>query len=713
MFRALANNTTRQLSSTTALKNAAPAQKLVTLTINGKTVQVPPGTTVIRAAEEIGVQIPRFCYHERLSIAGNCRMCLVDMVGGPKPVIACAYPVMEGMTILTESERAKKAREGVMEFLLINHPLDCPVCDQGGECDLQDQAYAFGSDRTRFEEEKRAVADKDIGPLVKTVMTRCIQCTRCVRFSHEIAGNPCLGLSGRGTDASIGTYKDIQGMIATELSGNLIDVCPVGALTSKPYAFQGRPWENRKHETVDCLDAVGAAIQVSSRAGDLLRIMPKINDDINEEWIGDRSRFSYDGLKRQRLTQPLIKQNGRFVPTHWEDALESVAAALAAHSGSEVAAVAGAQCDGESLVALKDFLQATVDSEQVFTEEAFPADSGDRANYLFNSTIVGLEEADLVLIIGANPRYEATSINTRLRKTWFHNDTDVAFVGPTGLDFSYATDELGDSADTIESLIDGSHPYAARIAEAKNAMIVLGSGAVQGEEGAIVHAQAKALAAKYGAQFNFMHKKAAQVGALDLGYNSTGQKEALSTAKFVINMGADEGVFEKQPGQFVVYMGTHGDDGAKNADIILPGAAYTEKHGTFVNTEGRSQQARPVVHPPGAARVQWQIIRALSETVAKVSGENTTLPYDTLEEVRERMETLCPTMVQYDHLETSPYVPESSEFEGKLTEKFDVEQKDLSDYYMTCPITRASKNMANAVKSAKEVVPEEQFIAES
>lgn len=298
-------------------------------------------------------------------------------------------------------------------------------------------------------------------------------------------------------------------------------------------------------------------------------------------------------------------------------------------------------------------------------------------------------------------------------KTWFHNDTDVAFVGPTGLDFSYATDELGDSADTIESLIDGSHPYAARIAEAKNAMIVLGSGAVQGEEGATVHAQAKALAAKYGAQFNFMHKKAAQVGALDLGYNSTGQKEALSAAKFVINMGADEGVFQKQPGQFVVYMGTHGDDGAKNADIILPGAAYTEKHGTFVNTEGRSQQARPVVHPPGAARVQWQIIRALSETVAKVSGENTTLPYDTLEEVRERMETLCPTMVQYDHLETSPYVPESSEFEGKLSEKFDVEQKDLSDYYMTCPITRASQNMANAVKSAKEVVTEEQFIAQS
>lgn len=709
MFRAL-NTTTRQLSTS---RVSSAAQKLVTLQINGKEVKVPPGTTVIRAAEEIGVQIPRFCYHERLSIAGNCRMCLVDMVGGPKPIIACAYPVMEGMTVETESERAKKAREGVMEFLLINHPLDCPVCDQGGECDLQDQAYAFGSDRTRFEEEKRAVADKDIGPLVKTVMTRCIQCTRCVRFSHEIAGNPCLGLSGRGTDASIGTYKDIQGMIATELSGNLIDVCPVGALTSKPYAFQGRPWENRKHETVDALDAVGTGIVVSSRAGDLLRIMPKINDDINEEWMGDRSRFSYDGLKRQRLTQPLVKQNGRFVPTHWEDALESVAASLAAFSGNDVAGIAGAQADGESLVALKDLLQATVDSEQVFTEESFPADVGDRSNYLFNSTIVGLEQSDLVILVGANPRYEATSINTRLRKTWFHNDTDVAFVGPKGLDFSYATDELGDEADTLEKLIDGSHPYSERIKEAKNPYIILGSGAVQGEEGALVHSQAKALAAKYGAQFNFMHKKASQVGALDLGYNATGQNEGLNSAKFVINMGADEGVFQKQPGQFVVYIGTHGDEGARNADIILPGAAYTEKHGTFVNTEGRSQQARPVVHPPGAARVQWQIIRALSETIAKVSGENTTLPYDTLEEIRERMETLCPTMVQYDHLETSPFVPESSSVEGKLSQKFDVSQKELADYYMTCPITRASKNMANAVKSAKEVVPEEQFIASS
>lgn len=689
------------------------AQKLVTLTINDKTVKVPPGTTVIKAAEEIDVQIPRFCYHERLSIAGNCRMCLVDQVGSPKPIIACAQPVMEGIKIYTDSERAKKAREGVMEFLLINHPLDCPVCDQGGECDLQDQAYAFGSDRTRYNEPKRAVADKDLGPLVKTVMTRCIQCTRCVRFSHEVAGNPAMGMSGRGNDAQIGTYKDIQGMLATELSGNLIDVCPVGALTSKPYAFQGRPWENRKHETVCALDAVGCPINVSSRAGDLLRVIPKIDDRINEEWLGDKSRFSYDGLKLQRLTQPLVKINGKFHATHWEDALEMIASDLASFTGSQVAGVAGAQADCESLVALKDFLQATVDSEAAFTEESFPASVDARSDYLFNSSIVGIEDSDLIVLIGTNPRFEATSVNTRIRKAWYLKDTEVAFVGPKGLNLTYSTDELGDAPDTVESLVSGAHPYSKKLAAAKNPMIILGSGGVQGEEGAAVHAQAKALAAKYGAQFNVLHRRAAQVGALDLGYKSEGQAAALDSAKLVINLGADEGVFQKKEGQTVVYIGTHGDDGAKNADIILPGAAYTEKHGTYVNTEGRSQQARPVVHPPGAARVQWQILRALSEKVALVSGENTTLPYDTLEEVRNRMEDLCPTMVAYDTLETAPLVPEATGDLPKVTQKFDVEQKTLADYYMTCPITRASKNMANCVKSAGEVIEAQQFIEES
>jgi len=689
---------------------AAKAAKPVTLTINGQTVKVPPGTTVLKAAEDIGIQIPRFCYHERLAIAGNCRMCLVDFVGGPKPVIACAYPVMEGMVIETESERAKKAREGVMEFLLINHPLDCPVCDQGGECDLQDQAYAYGSDRTRFNEEKRAVIDKDLGPLVKTVMTRCIQCTRCVRFAHEIAGNPCLGMSGRGNDASIGTYKDIEGMFGSELSGNLIDVCPVGALTSKPYAFQGRPWENRRAETVCALDAVGCGINVSTRAGDLLRVIPKINDSINEEWLGDRSRFSYDGLKRQRLTQPLVKVNGKFIATHWEDALESVAGNLAAFSGKQVAGIAGAQVDCESMVALKDFLQATVDSEEIFTEQSFPADIDVRSNYLFNTTIEGIEDSDCIVLIGTNPRFEATLINTRIRKTWYAHEADVAFIGPKDIDLTFATDELGDSADTIEKLIDGTHSYSKRLADAKNPIIILGSNAVQGDEGAAVHEQAQALAAKYGAQFNFLHKNASMVGALDLGLKSTGQS-ALSDAKMVFNMGADEGVFKKQAGQYVVYIGSHGDAGAKDADIILPAAAYTEKHGTFVNTEGRSQQARPVVHPPGAARVQWQIIRALSETVANVSGDNTTLPYDTLEEIRDRMEMLAPNLVKYDTIEPAPQVyNEPVPVTSKLSQPFTVEQKSLKDYYMTCPITRASQNMANCVKSASNIRPEQQYI---
>jgi len=363
---------------------------------------------------------------------------------------------------------------------------------------------------------------------------------------------------------------------------------------------------------------------------------------------------------------------------------------------------------------LKDFLQATVDSEAVFTEESFPSNIDDRSDYLFNTSIAGIEDSDMVVLIGTNPRFEATGINTRIRKSWYLRDAEVAFIGPKGLNLTYSTDELGDEADTIEKLVNGSHPYSKKLAAAKNPMIILGSGAVQGEDGAAVHAQAKALAAKYGAQFNVLHRKAAQVGALDLGYKSEGQVAALSEAKLVINLGADEGVFKKKDGQTVVYIGTHGDDGAKNADIILPGAAYTEKHGTFVNTEGRSQQARPVVHPPGAARVQWQILRALSEKVALVSGENTTLPYDTLEEVRNRMEDLCPTMVAYDMLETSPTIPESSnEALPKVTSKFDVEQKTLADYYMTCPITRASKNMANCVKSAGEVVEAQQFIEAS
>ena len=491
MFRKIQS---RCLKTTAAAFNQAD---LVELTINGKQVKVPPGTTVLKAAEEIGVQIPRFCYHERLAIAGNCRMCLVEMVGGPKPIASCAYPVMNGMKIETDSEKSKKAREGVMEFLLINHPLDCPVCDQGGECDLQDQSYAFGSDRSRFFEQKRAVADKDLGPLVKTVMTRCIQCTRCVRFSHQIAGNPSLGMSGRGNDASIGTYVDLKGMLGSELSGNLIDVCPVGALTSKPYAFQGRPWENRKVETICALDAVGSNIQVSTRAGDLLRVIPKIHDGINEEWIGDKTRFSYDGLKRQRLTQPLVKISGKFQATHWEDALENVAVYVSEFKGSQIGAIAGAQVDAEALMAMKDFL-AVNGSEHAYTEEVFSGDSTVRENYIFNDSIEGIEESDLIILVGSNPRYEATIVNARIRKAWLHNETDVAVIGDEGLNLTYDHDHLGSDAATIDDLISGKHAYSAKLKAAKKPMVIVGSKAVAGENGDALLNKVQNLCKTYG-----------------------------------------------------------------------------------------------------------------------------------------------------------------------------------------------------------------------
>jgi len=707
MFRQIQS---RAISTSKQLQNKAP--KPVKLTINGKQVQVPPGTTVLKAAEEIGVQIPRFCYHERLAIAGNCRMCLVDMVGGPKPIAACAYPVMNGMKIETDSERAKKAREGVMEFLLINHPLDCPVCDQGGECDLQDQSYAFGSDRSRFWEDKRAVADKDLGPLVKTVMTRCIHCTRCVRFSHQIAGNPTLGTSGRGTDTEIGTYVELKGMLGSELSGNLIDVCPVGALTSKPYAFQGRPWENRKCETICTMDAVGSHIQVSTRAGDLLRVIPKINDSINEEWIGDKTRFSYDGLKRQRLTQPLVRINGKFQATHWEDALENVAALVSEFRGDQIGAIVGDQTDAETMMAMKDFL-AVNGSEHHYTQEQFPGDTNNRQNYLFNTSIEGLEDSDLILLVGSNPRYEATIINARIRKTWLHNETDVAVIGPTDLNLTYDHEALGEDISIIDDLIAGKHAFSDRLKNASNPVVILGSNAVQdSENGAAVLNKVQALCKQYNAAYNFLHNNASQVAALDLGYTAQ-NSDKLENCKLVFNLGADAASVKKYPGQKIVYVGSHGDQGARDADIVLPSAAYTEKNASYTNTEGRAQQTRPAVHPPGAARVDWQIIRALSEVFSEIAEVRATLPYDDLSEIRDRMDNYNPVVTNYDVCNGVKFVPNvdvKAATGEKIEGKIGVKLPTFKDYFMTCPISRASQNMANCVKSANNMDTNQQYV---
>ncbi|XP_078480760.1 NADH-ubiquinone oxidoreductase 75 kDa subunit, mitochondrial-like isoform X2 [Lampetra planeri] len=678
---------------------------------------VEPGTTVLQgkpcACEKAGMQIPRFCYHERLSVAGNCRMCLVEIEKVPKPVAACAMPVMKGWNILTNSDKTRKAREGVMEFLLANHPLDCPICDQGGECDLQDQSMQFGSDRSRFTEGKRAVEDKNIGPLIKTIMTRCIQCTRCVRFASEIAGVEDLGTTGRGNDLQIGTY--VEKMFMSELSGNVIDICPVGALTSKPYAFTARPWETRKTETIDVLDAVGSNIVVSTRGGEVMRILPRIHEDINEEWISDKTRFAYDGLKRQRLTQPLVKnESGQLVPTTWEDALTRVAGILQGVTGCDVAAVAGGLVDAETLISLKDLLNR-LNSDTLCTEEVFPmagAGSDLRSNYLLNTGIAGIEEADLLLLVGTNPRYEAPLVNARIRKSWLHNELQVALVG-TNVDLSYTYDHLGESAEVLQEIASGSHPFAHVLAKAKHPVVVVGSSCLQREDGAAIMAAVSTIAQRARVSsgveeswkvLNVLHRVASQVAALDLGYKPGVETIRENMPKVLFLLGADAGCITRQDlpkDCVIIYQGHHGDAGASMADIILPGAAYTEKCSTYVNTEGRAQQTKVAVTPPGMAREDWKIIRAISE-LAGVS-----LPYDTLEEVRDRLTEVSPNLVRYDDVEEANYFKQANELsktvnQAVLTEPLVPPQRSLKDFFMTDPISRASQTMAKCVKAVKE-----------
>eukprot|EP00043_Microstomoeca_roanoka_P012919 m.125656 g.125656 ORF g.125656 m.125656 type:complete len:712 (+) comp15626_c2_seq1:115-2250(+) len=690
-----------------ALSQPAP-DNLVEVFVDGVPVRVEPGTTILQACEEVGKQIPRFCYHERLSIAGNCRMCLVEVEKSPKPVASCAMPVMPGMRIRTDSEATKKAREGVMEFLLVNHPLDCPICDQGGECDLQDQSMAFGNDRSRFyvADGKRAVENKNIGPLIKTSMNRCIHCTRCVRFGSEVAGVDDLGTTGRGSDMQIGTY--IEKMFTSELSGNVIDLCPVGALTSKPYAFTYRPWELRRIESVDTMDAVGSNIVVNSRSGEIMRILPRTNDHVNEEWINDKTRFAYDGLKRQRLTTPYIKQDGRLVPADWTEALSSVLVAL--HNAKNPAVVAGSQADAETLVAAKDFLSSVFDANTFVTEQPFTLAQGGadfRSNYLFNSSIMGIEEADLVLLVGTNPRFEASLINARLRKAWIHNELNVALVGEK-VDLTYGYDHLGETLQTLQDIAAGKHAFSKQWAAAKRPMIIVGSDALQGEQGAALLKTTSTIANNSKASddwkvFNVLQRSAGQVGALDLGYGSG----SLEETDVVWLMHADDFDEKALEGKFVIYQGSHGDKGAQFADIILPGAAYTEKDATFVNTEGRVQTTRSAVTPPGNARVDWEIVRAVSALTDKP------LPYDTLSEVRARLVQVAPHFASYDVLQPANFfkVAASHATDASVAgdTKLTVKQKALRDFYMTDAISRASLTMAKCVKATQSVNPDKNF----
>lgn len=647
-------------------------------------------------------------------------MCLVEVERAPKPVASCAYPVMPGMRVKTNSPVVHKAREGVMEFLLYNHPLDCPICDQGGECDLQDQSMRYGSDRGRFNEPvgKRAVEDKDFGPLINTAMTRCIQCTRCVRFANEVAGATELGTSGRGNDMQISTY--IEKTIESEMSGNVIDLCPVGALTSKPYNMRARPWELKKYETIDVSDAIGSNIRLDTRGVEVMRILPRMNDEINEEWISDKTRFFYDGLKVQRLTTPLIREGNRFVPASWEKALKRVSEELNKTKGNSVKAIAGHLADAESMVALKDLLNRvgsenlTIDAPNGSKPLAINADF--RSNYVLNSTIAGAEDADVVLLIGTNPRHEAPILNTRFRKAFLHKEQDLGLIGqPDNLNYEYV--HVGESSKDIEKILDGSHPFAKRLAEAKKPMIVVGSSVIENaKDSEYLLSKVSELADKFKNTLfqdgwngmNVLQRAASRTAAYEIGFVPTSSEAAKAPVDFLYLLNADEVSGADIPKDaFVVYQGHHGDVGAQYADVILPGSAFTEKNATYVNTEGRAQITRAGVNPPAAAREDWKIIRALSE----VAGH--TLPYDDLPSVRSRLSEISPSLTRYDVIET-PSITQlglTTQRKPNAQSTGEILTSVIKNFYRTDPISRASSTMAKCSKTwvqKDEVEPQAQ-----
>ena len=674
--------------------------------IDGKEIEVPAGITILQACEMAGVEIPRFCYHERLSIAGNCRMCLVEVKPGPpKPQASCAMPVADKQEIITKSAVVEKARRGVMEFLLINHPLDCPICDQGGECDLQDQAMGYGFDRSRYHENKRAVPDKELGPLVKTSMNRCIQCTRCVRFAAEVAGVEELGATGRGEGMEITTY--VRHALTTELAGNLVDICPVGALTSKPYAYEARSWELRKTESIDVFDALGSNIRVDARGGQVMRVLPRLNDDVNEEWLGDKSRHAIDGLRYQRLDRPYVRTRGKLVEATWDEAFAAIEAKLKGVDGNKVAAIVGDQCDAEAMVALKDLMAALGSPNVDCRQDGAKLEAGPRGSYLFNAGIRGIDLADAILLVGANPRWESPVLNARLRKRYLSGRCTIASVGPA-VDLTYPVERLGAGPATLRDLVDGKLGFAEKLKAAKNPLIIVGMGALARDDGAAVLALARSLAVVRDDWNGFavLHTAAARVGALDLGLvpGEGGRDVAGILAgaqskeiEVVYLLAADELDTSKLGKAFVIYQGHHGDAGAHRADVILPGAAYTEKPGTYVNMEGRVQQGFRANFPPGDAREDWAILRALSERLGK------TLPYDSLDQVRARLVAANRTFAALDQQAAGAW----GEFgtAGSVTDAPFV--SPIVNYYMTDPISRASRTMAECVASRQHLMAAE------
>ncbi|MEH6545604.1 MAG: NADH-quinone oxidoreductase subunit NuoG [Sneathiella sp.] len=672
-----------------------------TLTVDGVEVTVDPGTTVLQACEEAGAEIPRFCYHERLSIAGNCRMCLVEMEKAPKLIASCAMPAADGMIIHTNTEIVKQGREGAMEFLLINHPLDCPICDQGGECDLQDQSMAYGSGSSRYDELKRAVAEKNMGPLIKTTMTRCIHCTRCVRFATEVAGIDDLGALNRGENMEIATY--LEQALDSELSGNIIDLCPVGALTSKPYAFTARPWELSKTESIDVLDAVGANIRIDSRGQEVMRVLPRLHEDVNEEWLSDRSRFSYDGLKSQRLDTPYVRKDGNLVPVGWTEAFDTVAEKLEPVDGAKVGAIAGDMVCAESQKALKDLMDLLGSPNSDCRQDGAALSVESRCNYLFNTGIAGIEEADALLIVGSNPRHEAALINARIRKRWKMGNFPIALIGEQ-VDLGYDHEYLGAGPTTLKDVADGKNSFADILKKAERPMIIIGQGALTRKDGAAVHGLAQKISTEFGLitedwnGFNVLHTAAGRVAGLDLGLvpGENGQDTASmlsGTMDVLFLLGADEIDTSNLGSSFVVYLGSHGDVGAAAADVILPGAAYTEKEAIWVNTEGRPQLGRRAIFPPGDAKEDWTILRALSERLGK------TLPYNTLQELREKMVEVAPHLADIDVIAAVSW--EESGSGGSLEETAFV--NPITDYYLTNVISRSSKIMAECSGTFSQV----------
>ncbi len=670
--------------------------------VNGVEVEFEPGMTVLQVAERAGHEIPRFCYHERLSIAGNCRMCLVEVKPGPpKPQASCALPAAEGQEIFTDTPMVKKAREGVMEFLLINHPLDCPICDQGGECDLQDQAMGYGRDGSRYAENKRAVEEKNMGPTIKTFMTRCIQCTRCVRFVTEVAGVPDIGMISRGEDAEITTY--LEKAVDSELSGNVNDLCPVGALTHRPWQYHYRPWELKKTETIDVMDALGSNIRADAKGSEVMRILPRVNEGINEEWLSDVSRYAVDGLQARRLDQPYVRENGKLRAASWDEALGVVAGRLTAAPADRIGVIAGDLQDAESMKAALDLFRALGSNNTDCRQDGSALGHGPRQSWLFNSGLAGVEKADAVLIIGANPRTEAPLLNARLRKAWLGGASEIGLIGDQA-ELTYDYNWLGAGSKTLAKL-----PKAAldALMKAERPAIIVGGGALAGEGGPAVLNAIGALAKKVGVVsegwngFNVLHTAASRVAGLDMGFvPGEGGLTVAGMLKpdaldVLFLLGADE-VNPTASKAFRVYLGSHGDRGAHGADVVLPGAAYTEKSGLYVNTEGRVQMAERVVFPKGQAKEDWAILRALSAKVGQ------TLPYDTLDALRTKLMADHPTFGRID------YLPTPAAFDtGSLGKKGDIGDavftSAVRDPYLNNPITRASVTMAEL--SALRIAP--------